>query len=79
MDELKSAGKRCLFLGHFELRPVHKEIPDADALVAYVTQHLSDEKLYVFLDEVQNGDILPPPTLMLRGGGFPVKNTCVFR
>ena len=25
------------------------------------------------------GDILPPPTLTLRGGGFPVKNTCVFR
>ncbi len=53
MDELKSAGKKCLFLD-FELRPIHKEIPDADALIAYVTQFLSDEKLYVFLDEVQN-------------------------
>jgi len=53
MDELKSKGKKCLYLD-FELRPIHKEIPDADALIAYVTQHLSDDKLYVFLDEVQN-------------------------
>ena len=25
------------------------------------------------------GDILPPPTLTFRGGGFSVKNTSVFR
>ena len=24
-------------------------------------------------------DILPPPTLVLRGGGFPVKNANAFR
>ena len=38
----------------FELRPVQSKIPDADALISYVTEHLGKEKLYVFLDEVQN-------------------------
>lgn len=53
MDELQAEGKRCLFLD-FDLRPVHKSIPDADALIEYVKDRLGDDKLYVFLDEIQN-------------------------
>ena len=52
-EELEKKKKKCLFLD-FELRPVQSKIPDADALISYVTEHLSKEKLYVFLDEVQN-------------------------
>ena len=53
MNELEAAGKRCLFLD-FDLRPVRAKIPNADALIAYVNDYLGDDKLYVFLDEVQN-------------------------
>ena len=53
MEELEAQHKKCLFLD-FELRPVQSKIPDADALISYVTEHLGKEKLYVFLDEVQN-------------------------
>ena len=53
MAELEKAGKKCLFLD-FDLRPVRNKIPDADALISYVNSYLSDEKLYVFLDEIQN-------------------------
>ena len=53
MDELQAEGKKCLFLD-FDLRPVHKSIPDADALIEYVKDRLGDDKLYVFLDEIQN-------------------------
>ena len=53
IDELTRAGKKCLFLD-FDLRPVRAEIPDADALIAYVSARLGEEKLYIFLDEVQN-------------------------
>ena len=28
---------------------------------------------------LEASDILPPPSLTLRGGGFSVKNTCAFR
>lgn len=52
-EELEAQHKKCLFLD-FELRPVQSKIPDADALISYVTEHLGEEKLYVFLDEVQN-------------------------
>ena len=51
-EELEAQHKKCLFLD-FELRPVQSKIPDADALISYVTEHLGEEKLYVFLDEVQ--------------------------
>ncbi len=51
--ELESEAKRCLFLD-FDMRPVRKKIPDADALIAFVDEHLGNEKLYLFLDEVQN-------------------------
>ena len=53
MEELKAAGKNCLFLD-FDLRPTLKEIPNADALIDYVRPWLGEEKLYLFLDEVQN-------------------------
>ena len=52
-EELEARHKKCLFLD-FELRPVLRKIPDADTLISYVTAHLGEEKLYVFLDEVQN-------------------------
>ncbi len=53
LNELEAAGKRCLFLD-FDLRPVRTKIPNADALIACVNDHLGEDKLYVFLDEVQN-------------------------
>ena len=53
LSELEAAGKRCLFLD-FDLRPVRAKIPNADALIAYVNDYLGEDKLYVFLDEVQN-------------------------
>ena len=53
MKEMEDMGKRCLFLD-FDLRPTRKEIPDADALISYVKERLKDDKLYVFLDEIQN-------------------------
>lgn len=53
MDDLESAGRKCLFLD-FDLRPVRAMLPDADALIAFVSSRLGDEKLFVFLDEVQN-------------------------
>ena len=52
-DELKAAGKSCLFLD-FELKQVRNMIPDADALIGYVNERLGEEKLYLFLDEIQN-------------------------
>lgn len=54
-EELEAKQKKCLFLD-FELRPVRALIPDADSLILYVTKYLGDEKLYIFLDEVQNVD-----------------------
>ena len=53
MKEMEDMGKRCLFLD-FDLRPTRKEIPDVDALISYVKERLKDDKLYVFLDEIQN-------------------------
>lgn len=53
LNELEAAGKKCLFLD-FDQRSVRANIPDADALISYVNAYLSKEKLYVFLDEVQN-------------------------
>lgn len=57
MNELEAAEKRCLFLD-FDLRPVRAKIHDADTLIAYVNEYLGEypgkDKLYVFLDEVQN-------------------------
>ncbi|MCR5661620.1 MAG: ATP-binding protein [bacterium] len=52
-DELEKAGKKCLSLS-FELRSTRLQIADADALIAYVSKSLSEEKLYLFLDEVQH-------------------------
>ena len=52
-EELEARQKKCLFLD-FELRPVRVMIPDADALLNYVNGYLGEEKLYLFLDEVQN-------------------------
>ena len=53
LNELETAGKKCLFLD-FDLRPVRSKIPNADALIACVNDYLGEDKLYVFLDEVQN-------------------------
>ena len=53
MAEIEGAGKKCLFLD-FDLRPTRVQIPAADALIEYVNGYLGEEKLYVFLDEVQN-------------------------
>ena len=52
-DEIKAAGKPCLFLD-FDLKPTRNMIPDADALIDYVDNYIKKEKLYVFLDEIQN-------------------------
>ena len=52
-DELTAQGKKCLLLD-FDVRSVRKALPDADALIDYVTERIGDEKTYVFLDEVQN-------------------------
>ena len=52
-SELEAAGKKCLFLD-FDLRPLRTRIPNADALLAHVNGYLGEEKLYLFLDEVQN-------------------------
>ena len=52
-DELKAAGKNCLFLD-FDLKPIRNMIPDADALIEYVKARLGKEKTYLFLDEIQN-------------------------
>ena len=53
MNELEAAGNKCLFLD-FDLRPVRNKIPDADALIAYIEENIGNEKVYVFLDEIQN-------------------------
>lgn len=52
-DELKAVGKNCLFLD-FDLKPVRNMLPDADSLIGYVNERLGEEKLYLFLDEIQN-------------------------
>jgi len=52
-DEIKAAGKPCLFLD-FDLKPTRNLIPDADALIDYIGKYIKKDKLYVFLDEIQN-------------------------
>lgn len=52
-DELEAAGKNCLLID-FELLPVRTQITDATSLIEYVNNHIGDEKLYLFLDEIQN-------------------------
>lgn len=51
--EIETSGKRCLFLD-FDIKQVRTQIPDADTLISYVNEQLGEEKLYLFLDEVQN-------------------------
>lgn len=53
MSELEKAGKRCMFLD-FDLRPVSVRMKDADALIKYVSGYLGNDKLYIFMDEIQN-------------------------
>ena len=50
--ELRRLGKRTLKL-NFEQRAVSSAIQTADDLIRTITAHTSNEKLYVFLDEVQ--------------------------
>ncbi len=52
-DELKATGKNCLFL-NFEQKQLKNMVPDADALIEYVNKIIGEEKLYLFLDEIQN-------------------------
>lgn len=54
-SELRSQGKRTLKL-NFEKREVSARILTVDNLVSEVKSHLGDDKLYVFLDEVQMVD-----------------------
>ena len=51
-EELREKGKKTLKL-NFEKRSVSSEITSADELIEYVTKSLGEEKLYVFLDEIQ--------------------------
>ena len=53
LSELEGLGKKCLFLD-FELHHMRSVLPDAERLIAAVSEHLGEEKLYLFLDEVQN-------------------------
>ena len=53
LEEIEASGKKCLFLD-FEIKHIRSRIPDADALISYVNEYLGEEKLYIFLDEVQN-------------------------
>lgn len=50
--ELRRLGERTLKL-NFEQRAVSSVIQTADDLIRTITAHTSNEKLYVFLDEVQ--------------------------
>ena len=52
-EEYRSAGKPVLYI-NFEILEYSAVIPDADSLVSYVKERLTDtQKIYVFLDEVQ--------------------------
>ena len=52
-DEFRRQGKPVLSI-NFEKLEYSSEISDAQALVCYIREHMrQDEKLYVFLDEVQ--------------------------
>lgn len=55
IEELENENKSCLFID-FEIRKNRVDIPNADSLISYVENHISDRKLYVFLDEIQNID-----------------------
>lgn len=50
--ELKAAGKRTMKF-NFEDRAIFRSIRNADQLSAAVESQLTEEKLYVFLDEIQ--------------------------
>ena len=51
-QELREQGKRTLSLD-FERLSVSSQIRTAEELVAFVLSHLTSEKTYVFLDEIQ--------------------------
>ena len=51
-DELRNAGKKTLKLD-FEKRSVYASLKTDDKIVDYVMEQTGEEKLYVFLDEVQ--------------------------
>lgn len=53
LSELECQGRKCLFLD-LELHRLRSALTDAERLIAYVEEHLGREKLYLFLDEVQN-------------------------
>ena len=72
MEEMEAAGKKCLFLD-FDLRPVRNRIPNADALIAFINEQMGEEKLYIFLDEIQNVNAWNEAARTLR-----LYNTSVF-
>lgn len=55
MEEIKTDNKECLFID-FELKTNRTIISNADELIAFVEKHINSNKLYLFLDEVQNID-----------------------
>lgn len=55
MEEIKTDNNECLFID-FELKTNRTIISNADELIAFVEKHINSNKLYLFLDEVQNID-----------------------
>lgn len=55
MEELEKRNKKCLFID-FDIRKNRKDFSNADLLISYVENQIEEEKLYVFLDEIQNVD-----------------------
>lgn len=57
----------------FEDTTIQKEIPDADTLITYIENHRTEEKCYIFLDEIQRIENWPDACRTLR-----LRNTSVF-
>ncbi len=71
-EELHAAGKRTVKI-NFEDRPTTRNITTADQLIDAIEAQLSDDKLYVFLDEVQ---VIPEWNIACRS--LRLKNLSLF-